>query len=214
MSFGIPNCTRFGESALVLSTAGASLPEQRHLWMVARVARSWPHICEAVVGAGNLTLLFDRREVEYDALEAAILGVWNGVAHVRDVARELTIPVRYGGDEGPDLPAVAQECRCHADAVIEMHASARYVVAFVGFLPGFAYLDGLPEPLQLPRLDRPRTHVPAGSVSIAGRYSAVYPLDSPGGWHLIGRTPLRMFDPVREPFALLAPGDVVRFVPQ
>jgi 5-oxoprolinase (ATP-hydrolysing) subunit B len=93
-----------------------------------------------------------------------------------------------------------------------LHVAGAYVVAFVGFLPGFAYLDGLDARLHVPRRAQPRTRVPAGSVAIAGAQSGVYPFDSPGGWHVIGTTALRMFDPDREPAALLQPGDAVRFV--
>ena len=102
--------------------------------------------------------------------------------------------------------AVAQACGLSEDAVIALHAAGSYVVAFIGFLPGFAYLDGLDGRLHLPRRAQPRTRVPAGSVAIAGAQSGVYPFDSPGGWHVIGRTAQRMFDPDREPAALVATG--------
>jgi 5-oxoprolinase (ATP-hydrolysing) subunit B len=214
MTFGAPNCARFGESGLVLSADEASLRVQRRLWAVARAARSWRSVREAVVGAGNLTMLFDRVETTYAALEAAVLESWNDAVYVDEPVSEVSIPVHYGGDDGPDLEEIARACGCSADAVVAMHVRGNYVVSFVGFVPGFAYLDGLDPLLQVPRLARPRTHVPAGSVAIAERYSAVYPFDSPGGWRVIGRTDLRMFDPARDPFTLLAPGDTVRFIAQ
>jgi len=122
----------------------------------------------------------------------------------------VVIPVRY---DGPDLEAVAELTGCTPEEVISWHSTAAYQVAFCGFAPGFGYLRGVPSQLQLPRLSTPRTRVPAGSVAIASEFSAVYPSVSPGGWHLLGVTELDMFDPRREPPALLAPGTTVRFDP-
>lgn len=127
-------------------------------------------------------------------------------------AREaVEIPVCYGGDFGPDIDEVARHCGIEAGEVMALHSSARYVVHAVGFTPGFAYLGGLPEKLQTPRKATPRTSVPAGSVGIGGKQTGVYPVESPGGWQLIGRTPLRLFDPTREPAATLRVGDQVVF---
>jgi KipI family sensor histidine kinase inhibitor len=123
---------------------------------------------------------------------------------------ELVIPVRY---DGPDLAAVAGAAGLSAGQVVALHSGAVYEVAFCGFAPGFGYLTGLPEPLHMPRRATPRTTVPAGSVAIAAGYAAVYPGASPGGWHLLGATDLILFDPVRDPPALLAPGTRVRFDP-
>ncbi|HEV7906836.1 MAG TPA: 5-oxoprolinase subunit PxpB [Pseudonocardiaceae bacterium] len=123
-------------------------------------------------------------------------------------SRQVTIPVRY---DGPDLELVARTAGLRTEDVVELHAGAEYTVAFCGFAPGFGYLVGLPEPLQQPRLDTPRTRVPAGSVAIAGEYTAAYPRATPGGWRLIGSTDVTLFDPRRDPPALLAPGDRVRF---
>ena len=120
----------------------------------------------------------------------------------------VTIPVRYDGD---DLEAVGRATGRTIDEVIALHSGARYEVAFCGFAPGFGYLRGLPAELHLPRRDTPRTRVPAGSVAIASEYSAVYPRASPGGWHLLGSTDLVLFDPLREPPALLSPGVVIEF---
>ena len=123
----------------------------------------------------------------------------------------VTIPVHYDGD---DLEAVGRATGSTIDEVIALHSGARYEVAFCGFAPGFGYLRGLPAELHLPRRDTPRTRVPGGSVAIASEYSAVYPRASPGGWHLLGSTDLVLFDPLREPPALLSPGVVVEFEPQ
>jgi len=127
--------------------------------------------------------------------------------------RTVEIPVRYGGDHGPDLLDVAERTGLTPDEVIEAHASIDYTCFFLGFAPGFAYLGVLRPELELPRRGEPRTRVPAGSVAIAGRQTAVYPSATPGGWHLIGRTEAVLWDVQRDPPALLTSGDLVRFVP-
>jgi KipI family sensor histidine kinase inhibitor len=124
--------------------------------------------------------------------------------------RRVSIPTRY---DGPDLPEVAQRCGLTVAEVVEAHAAATFAVAFCGFMPGFAYLSGVPDRLTMPRRTRPRTAVPAGSVGLAGEFTGVYPRSSPGGWQLIGRTDAVLWDPRRSPPALLGPATVVRFVP-
>lgn len=126
--------------------------------------------------------------------------------------KTVVIPVQYGGDMGPDLRAVAAYAGISPDEVVSRHAGARYRVFMLGFLPGFAYMGTVDETIAMPRHATPRVKVPAGSVGIAGRQTGVYPRDSPGGWQLIGRTPLSLFNPNRVPASLVAPGDTVRFV--
>jgi len=128
-------------------------------------------------------------------------------------ARVVEIPVCYGGDLGPDLDDVARQHNIGTGEVVRIHSSGEYLVYMVGFMPGFAYLGGLAAELVTPRRSSPRTAVPAGAVGIGGQQTGVYPLVSPGGWNLIGRTPLRMFDATRENASLLETGDRVRFVP-
>jgi len=123
--------------------------------------------------------------------------------------RRVEIPVVY---DGPDLEEVAMLTGLSQEEVVARHTGADHVAAFLGFQPGFAYLTGGDELLHVPRREVPRTQVPGGTVAIAGPYSGVYPRDSPGGWRLLGSTAAAMFDPAREPPALLAPGDRVRFV--
>jgi inhibitor of KinA len=128
-------------------------------------------------------------------------------------SRLVEIPVCYGGEFGPDLEDVARHSELRPDEVIRLHSSAEYFAYFLGFMPGFAYLGGLPDSIATPRHATPRTRVAAGSVGIGGNQTGVYPLPSPGGWRLIGRTPAVLFSPERNPPALLEMGDLVKFVP-
>ncbi len=125
--------------------------------------------------------------------------------------RHLEIPVRYGGEFGPDLADVARHAGLSEARVVELHSSAEYLVYFVGFSTCFPYLGGLPPELATPRLAAPRRHVPVGSVAIGGAQAGIYPLASPGGWRLIGRTSVTLFDPAASPPPLLRMGDRVRF---
>jgi len=130
-----------------------------------------------------------------------------------DVGRLVEIPVCYAATCAPDIGDVARRCAMSEQQVADLHCGAEYTVRFLGFAPGFGYLAGLPKVLATPRLESPRTSVPAGSVGIADDRTGVYPLAMPGGWRLIGRTPLRLFDAGREPPATLRAGDRVRFTP-
>lgn len=127
------------------------------------------------------------------------------------LAHTVEIPVCYGGKYGPDLEEVGRQHALTADEVVQLHSGARYRVYMLGFAPGFAYLGGLPDAIATPRRAEPRTAVPAGSVGIGGSQTGIYPLTSPGGWQLIGRTPVRLFDATREPPTLLSVGDIVTF---
>jgi inhibitor of KinA len=136
-----------------------------------------------------------------------------GTAAPAAPARSIEIPVCYGGDFGPDLGVVAGRSGLAPEQAAELHGGADYLVHAIGFTPGFPFLGGLPEPLHTPRRPTPRARVPAGSVGIGGAQTGVYPVPSPGGWQLIGRTPLALFRPAENPAALLKPGDRVRFRP-
>ncbi len=127
--------------------------------------------------------------------------------------RRIEIPVHYGGENGPDLLEVARLTGCTPEEVIALHSGADYLVYFLGFSPGFPYLGGMPEVIAVPRMETPRRRVPPGSVAIGGSQTGVYPLASPGGWRIIGRTPLHLFQPDGSPPVLLQMGDHVTFVP-
>jgi KipI family sensor histidine kinase inhibitor len=157
---------------------------------------------------------FDPRLLTHPMVEALVRQQW--AAHRDEAAPEprvIEVPVHYGGEFGPDLADVARHTGLSVDRVIQLHAAADYLVYFVGFSTFFPYLGGLPPELATPRLGAPRKHVPLGSVAIGGAQAGIYPLASPGGWRLIGRTPLPLFDLTREPPPLLRMGDHVRFVP-
>lgn len=125
----------------------------------------------------------------------------------------IKIPVLYGNDYGPDIDTVAKHNRLSIEEVIRLHSEAEYLVYMLGFTPGFTYLGGMNSKLETPRLDNPRVKIPEGSVGIAGKQTGVYPIESPGGWQLIGRTPIKLYNPKRENPILLKAGDYVKFTP-
>ena len=156
----------------------------------------------------------ERRQSAYDRFAATMHSALDDLSDsALPAPREVKIPVCYGGQYGPDLDDVATAHDLTSDEVVRLHSGATYAVYMLGFAPGFAYLGGLPEAIATPRRPEPRTSVPAGSVGIGGSQTGVYPLVSPGGWQLIGRTPLQLFVARRDPPALLAAGDRVRFTP-
>jgi len=162
----------------------------------------------------SLLVKFDALRLRHDELEAILRQYLERLEEVSlPEPRQMEIPVCYGGEFGPDL---ADVCAIHGltpAQAIELHASAEYLVYFLGFVPGFAYLGGLPEELVTPRLATPRRRVPRGSVGIAGDQTGVYPFATPGGWRLLGRTPIAMFRSDRDGLSLLSIGDRVRFTP-
>ncbi len=162
----------------------------------------------------SILIVFDPLTQDHSNLQRILT---QHIARLDSVAlpgpRTVEIPVYYGGEHGPDLLDLAALHRLTPDRVIALHSSASYIVYFVGFVPGFAYLGGLPPELATPRLESPRKRVPKGSVAIGGTHTGVYPFETPGGWRLIGRTPLDIFDPDSAELSLLRIGDHVRFAP-
>ncbi len=162
----------------------------------------------------SLLVSFDACAVDHAQVEATLRNYEKRAQEIALPAPRLReIPVCYGDEFGPDLEKVAAAHGLKTERVIELHSSQTYHAYFLGFAPGFAYLGDLPDLLATPRLATPRRKVPAGSVGIAGKQTAVYPFATPGGWNLLGRTPLRMFQVDREPMELLDVGDQVRFRP-
>ena len=162
----------------------------------------------------SVLVYYDPLQVGESELISRISGMLQG-AEVSDTGERhvVHVPTLYGGDMGPDISFVAQHNGIDEREVVKIHSSADYLVYMMGFSPGFAYLGGLDERLATPRLQSPRTEIPAGAVGIAETQTGVYPVASPGGWQLIGRTPLNLFDPLRERPVLLSAGDYVRFTP-
>jgi KipI family sensor histidine kinase inhibitor len=157
---------------------------------------------------------FDPLLTDLAALERVIGEEAQAIANAepRDAASIVEIPVRYGGEDGPDLEAVAVWAGCSAAEVVARHVARTYRVYMLGFVPGFTFMGRVDKSIAAPRHRVPRERVPAGSVGIAGEQTGVYPISTPGGWQLIGRTSLDMFDYTRTPPNLLNPGDLVRFV--
>lgn len=179
-----------------------------------------PGLLELVPGYTTVTVFYQPETTGYADLCAALRQVAAGTeTAAAEPVRRVEIPVLYGdgsgaaGDPGPDLRAVSAQAGLSLAETITLHSQAVYTVAMIGFQPGFPYLAGLPEALQMPRLAQPRLQVPAGSVAIGGSQSGVYPFAAPGGWRLIGQTPLRLFDARRAEPSLCRPGDEVRFKP-
>lgn len=208
-------CYLLGERAAVLELEPPlSLESQKRIWSLTTRLREYPNVAEVIPGMNNITLLLSVPQADpVEALEK-LQQWWEESESTQPEVRHIDIPVIYGGAEGPDLEEVARLHNLTARQTVELHSSAEYVVYFLGFQPGFGYLGGLPEALHTPRRAVPRVKVPQGSVGIGGSHTGVYPLASPGGWQIIGNTPLALFDPQASSSTLLRPGDSVRFVPQ
>lgn len=212
-----PRVRRAGDCAILIEFAdeiNAAINDRVHALAEALRAQARPEIRDLIPAYASLLVCYDAQRVTFAEMAAFLRDALASLAtSAPRAARLIEIPTRYGGEFGPDLAFVAAHNRLTEDAVIRLHTSVVYRVYLLGFLPGFAYLGSVPEPIAVPRLETPRTRVPAGSVGIAGRQTGIYPLESPGGWRIIGRTELSLFDPHREPPTLLRPGDRVRFVP-
>ena len=205
------------DSALCISF-GDSISLETHrrvislFHVVERLRDRYPSIRNLHPAYSSLVIDFDPLQLTHEQLESLVapLIVESVPSNLRRSGL-IEIPVCYDREFAPDLATVAQHCSLTEEQVIATHADGDYFVYFLGFSPGFAYLGGLASQLHVPRLVAPRKQVSAGSVGIGGAQTGIYPNASPGGWQLIGRTPLRMFDAATEPPSLLQPGDGVRF---
>ncbi len=217
-----PAIEPFGEAAFLVVLGGGIGPaSSTRVHALAAAVRAeadrgiaWGH---PVPSYESVLVPFDPDVLEADAAVARLSALAEAVGTAADAAPDrrpiVEIPTRYGGPDGPDLDEVAERLGRSPAEVVALHAARVYVVHMLGFSPGFAYLGTLPRSLAVPRREVPRTHVPAGSVAIAARQTAVYPTASPGGWNLIGRTEAVLWDPLRDPPTPLGPGRRVRFVP-
>ncbi len=197
-----------GEDALLVEVATGEAAEALHAELLRRAAAGTLPPVRDIVPAARTVLLTGLAEPRSLAAE---LPTWRIPPLTAGDREAIEIAVRY---DGPDLADVAALWGCAPQEVARIHSGAEFRVAFCGFAPGFAYLTGLPERYHVPRRATPRTSVPAGAVALAGPYTGVYPRSSPGGWRLLGRTDAVLWDPQREPAALLEPGTRVRFVPE
>lgn len=193
-----------GDSAVLVETA--TLADAHRVWAALRAA-AIPGVRDAVVGASSVLVTVDPLAGDRQRL-AAVAENAAAAGSARE-ERAVEIPVVYDGE---DLHDVSVHTGLSIEDVVRRHSDATYTVAFLGFSPGFAYLVGLDRALRLPRRSTPRTRVPAGSLAIAGEHTAVYPQQTPGGWHLLGHTDVTVFDAGLDRPSLLAPGDRVRFV--
>jgi len=204
------------QSVLVSFGDQVSIPVHEHVRRFVRFLE-----LEPISGVRNLhpaycsvLVKFDPLKLRHEALEETLRGCVERMDRaVLPPPRDVEIPVCYDGEFGPDLDDVAKLHGLTAQRVIELHAGGHYLVYFLGFVPGFAYLGELAEELVTPRLTAPRKSVPAGSVGIASNHTGVYPVSTPGGWRLLGRTPVAMFRPASDEMSLLSIGDRVSFVP-
>lgn len=211
--------TQLGEDSLLFLFTPADaqrvpLPTQQKLWQLTHwlePQRDALGLVEIVPGMGNLLLCTTRGTV-LNTLRDLVLTHWSQLPDADVRGQHIEIPVSYGGVHGPDLEAVATLCGLTPERLIAIHSATLYRVYCLGFQPGFAYLGGLHPALVVPRLATPRLCVPAGSVAIGGAQTAVYPSASPGGWHIIGHTQTRLFDPQAQHVTLFRSGDSVRFV--
>ncbi|MBU2097413.1 MAG: 5-oxoprolinase subunit PxpB [Gammaproteobacteria bacterium] len=190
---------------------------QQRLCQLAKLLREHSHtgplLCDIVTAPGSLLLLLhDGRTARRLLRHAETL--WHASAGQATDQKTITIPVCYGGDFGPDLNAAADYCGISPEDFVQKHLDGRYFVQSLGFMPGFAYLGGLDPALHIPRKTTPAVRVPAGSVAIAGSNTGIYPAATPGGWHVIGHTSIKLFDASAVTPCLLQPGDYVKFVRQ
>jgi inhibitor of KinA len=219
--------TPLGDNALIVEVGGV-IDEPTHrrvqaVWRTLAAAPALPAVREYVPAYTSVTLFYDPAAAV--AAGASVEGIADWLSEkVRErlknppklektKPRTVEVPVCYGGEFGPDLLRVAALAKLSPEEVVRRHSAAEYLVHLVGFAPGFPYLGGLPRELQTPRHAKPRMVVPPGSVGIGGEQAGIYPLATPGGWNLIGRTPLRLFRPEQNPPVLLAAGDRVKFRP-
>ncbi|MCC5786387.1 MAG: 5-oxoprolinase subunit PxpB [Phycisphaerales bacterium] len=175
-----------------------------------------PGAADIICAMKTVSVVFDPLEADPSEVLAEVRRRLDGAggATIEDrPRREVVLPVCYEPPFAPDLASIAERAGLGQSRLIDLHAGVGYTARFLGFSPGFAYLEGLPEALHAPRLESPRTRIEPGSVAVAGCFSGVYPQATPGGWRVIGRTPLRLFDPARKSPALIGPGDLVRFRP-
>ncbi len=204
-----------GDSAILVEFENRIAPEINRLvrnFTLTLAEQNIPGIVEIVPAYRAVTVHYDPSVILFDALRKRLSDVLDQLNETEiPPATVWELPVLYGGGEGPDLPFVAQHSGRSEEDVIRIHSGTEYLVYMLGFTPGFPYLGGMDAAIAAPRLKAPRLKIPAGSVGIAGQQTGVYPIASPGGWQLIGRTPVKLYDPEREEPVLVQAGDYIKF---
>ena len=205
-----------GDSALIINLADEISDSSgllaRVLSAAATIERAkLPGVVDVTSSYESVAVFFDLPQVEPDIEDKIRVLIASAGVRVSGKKRRVQIPVCYDEEFALDLDRVANYTSLTPDAIVTLHSSAEYTVACIGFMPGFPFLAGLPQQLRVPRLESPRTKVSAGSVAIANAQAGVYPLESPGGWNVLGRTPLQLFRVNENPPTLLRPGDWVQF---
>ena len=204
-----------GTTAALFEAVGPmTLAAQRRIWALAREAQTWPEVREAVPGMNNLMLTFahpPRRLDVLDALEARLRAAWERVQPLSLDGRVVELPVIYGGSGGPHLADVVAHTGLGIDEIVELHSAPIYPVYALGSHPGYCYLGGMDPRIATPRRQVPVLSIPGGAVSIGGAQTGVSASTGPSGWNTIGTTDMCFFDPLRDPPALLQPGDSIRF---
>ncbi|MDO4338945.1 MAG: 5-oxoprolinase subunit PxpB [Eubacteriales bacterium] len=206
-----------GDSSLLVEFGKEISPEiNRRIAATVQLMRdqSIEGVVDVIPAFCSLLINYDPRVVSYENITARIQGLLKLDAKAGGGTKKIyEIPVCYGGEYGPDIDNIAKHAGLTQEEVIQIHSSRDYLIYMLGFLPGFCYLGGLDERIHTPRLANPRLKINAGSVGIGGSQTGIYPLDSPGGWQLMGMTPVKTYDPEREVPILVEAGDYIRFVP-
>lgn len=211
------NVFPMGDKALVVKMGEVISPEihARIRKLLLRIeSNPIQGIVDLIPAYAELTIQYDPLKLSYKQLNRRILHYEPKLDELElPTARIVCVPVCYGGLYGPDLSDLARQHGFSEEQFMDLHSAVDYLVYMLGFTPGFCYLGGMDKRLATPRKTTPGLHIPAGSVGIAGGQTGIYPIESPGGWHIIGRTPLKLFDPDREPVFHIQMGDILRFCP-
>lgn len=209
----MPRICITGSQGLFLdaASAGFSEPVQQRVLATASLMSQLPGVREVVPGMNNLLVVYSPADTSVAALTQQLFHAWSHVTVNEQVGREIDVPVIYGGQQGEDLAVIAELAKMDVQTFIQLHSEALYQVACVGAMPGFPYLSGLNPRLATPRRSVPRMRLEEGAIIIGGAQAGIMPCSTPSGWHVIGRTELKLFDPQRESPSFLQPGDRVRF---
>lgn len=206
-----------GDSALLIEFGKEINPEtNRKITAIVQLMREQhiEGIVDVIPAFCSLLINYDPRVLSYEELKERMENLLKMETKTETTRKRIfEIPVCYGGEYGPDIDNIAEHAGLSVNEVIEIHSSKDYLIYMLGFLPGFTYLGGLDERIHTPRLASPRLTIRAGSVGIGGSQTGIYPLDSPGGWQLMGLTPVRTYDPERQTPILVEAGDYIRFIP-